>query len=82
MSIFELFPLAGWLAVVTSIVLFVSLRAYGELQGARHVVAVIAWLVAAGYLQFFGPTAIVAAVGLVMQTLLAVYLIAVWRWTS
>jgi hypothetical protein len=33
-----------------------------------------AWLLIAGYLQFFGGSAAVSATGLVLQTMLAIYL--------
>jgi hypothetical protein len=63
---------------VTSAVLLVLLAWLGDLRwraGAILVVAFVAFL----YCQFFGQSALVAAIGLGLQTMLAIYLIVRWR---
>ena len=69
----QLFPFALWLAVVSSAVLLIALWVAGELRPS-HAVILSAWLLIAGYLQFSGPSAALSVTGLVLQTLLAVYL--------
>jgi hypothetical protein len=66
------------LAIVTSIATLVLLVAMGDV-GRRGAVMFAAWLLAAGYAQFFGPSMAVSVVGLGFQTLLAIYLIVRWR---
>lgn len=77
----QLFPFARWLAIVTSLVMVTLLATTGELGWRRGALAAL-WLLAAGYCQFFGPSAAIAAVGLALQTLLAIYLILRWRLTA
>ena len=73
-----LFPFIAYVAVVTSAALLGMLYAYGEL-GPAHRAVLPVWLLLAGYCQFFGGSAAVATLGLVLQTCLAVYLLLVWK---
>jgi hypothetical protein len=66
------------LAILTSIVTLVLLVAMGDV-GRRGAAVCAAWLLAAGYAQFFGPSLAVSVVGLGVQTLLAIYLIVRWH---
>ena len=75
------FPFVVWLAAGTSVALTVMLWAAGDLRPRGMVVAIV-WLLVAGYLQFFSGSAVTAAVGLVLQTLLAISLIVRWRFTE
>lgn len=69
------------LAILTSIVMLGMLIAIGDV-GRRGALLLPAWLLAAGYAQFFGPSASVSVLGLGGQTLLAVYLTVRWRLTA
>ncbi len=73
-----LFPFIAYVAVVTSAALLGMLYAYGELGPAQRVVLPV-WLLLAGYCQFFGSSAAVATLGLVLQTCLAIYLLLCWK---
>jgi hypothetical protein len=77
----QLVPFLTWLAPVTSAVLLLLLASQGDL-GRRGTMAVGAWLLIAGWCQFFAASALIAAIGLALQTLLAVYLIVRWRLTA
>jgi hypothetical protein len=77
----QLFPFAGWLAVVTSLAALTVLSALGDVQRRSGIILFVWWLVAA-YCQFFGSSAIVAAIGLALQTVLAIYLVLRWRFTA
>jgi hypothetical protein len=79
--VLQIFPFLGWLAATTSVILLAALRALGELQGLRFALPAGCFLVA-GYLQFFGSSAIETAGGLILQTILAVYLLLRWRMTG
>ena len=74
----QLFPFSAWIALVTSTSLLVILWSCGDI-GARQGVALSVWLVVAGYLQFFGESMTTVAVGLALQTVLALYLILYWK---
>ena len=76
-----LFPFLGYLAILTSIVMLALLAAIGEVS-LRSGVVLTVWLLTAGYAQFFGASMMVGAVGLVLQTLLALYLTVRWRLTG
>ena len=69
----QIFPFALWLAVLTSAVLLVVLWTLGEL-GHRTAGVLLGWFLLAVYCQFFRAGGLAAA-GLVLQTVLAVYLI-------
>ena len=73
-----LFPFALWLSVVTSIVMLCVLWMSGELEG-RGGLVLLAWLVLAAYGQFFGASSAGATGGLVLQTVLAIYLLVRWK---
>lgn len=77
----QLLPWVVWLATITSIGLLVVLFRLGEL-GPRALVLLGAWWLAAAYQQFFGRSALATAAGLVLQTVLAVYLIMRWRFSG
>jgi hypothetical protein len=76
-----LLPFLALLAVLTSIVMIVLFFLNGDL-GIRTGVVVVAWCAAAGWAQFFSTSAMVAAAGLAVQTLLAIYLLVRWRLTA
>ena len=75
---FEIFPWLPWLAAITSVTLLVMLWAAGEL-GARARAILLSWWLLAAYCQFFGTSGGMWALGLALQTVLAVYLIIRWR---
>jgi hypothetical protein len=77
----EFFPVVGWVATAASVVAIVMLSAAGELR-PRGLMAAVIWLLAAGYCQFFGGSAAMSAIGLTLQTLLAVGLMMRWRFTA
>jgi hypothetical protein len=70
----QFFPLALWLAMATSVASLVALWSFGEI-GATHAAILVAWCAVAGYCQFFSASASSAAVGLALQTCLAIYLL-------
>jgi hypothetical protein len=76
--VLQLFPFAGYLAAVTSAVTLAMLAAAGEMRVRSGAVAVIVFLIA-GYCQFFAGAPLISAMGLALQTLLAVALIVRWR---
>jgi hypothetical protein len=73
-----LFPFLDLLAVLTSVVMIVVLLASGDLR-PRSGGIVAVWFVTAVWVQFAAASAIVAAGGLGLQTLLAIYLVVKWR---
>ncbi|MBP1636857.1 MAG: hypothetical protein H6Q10_3431 [Acidobacteria bacterium] len=73
-----LFPFLGWAAVITSASLIAMLRANGDLE-PRELALLMAWLLLAAYLQFFGSSLAPSTAGLVLQTVLAVYLLIRWK---
>jgi hypothetical protein len=77
-AVLQIFPFALWLAVVTSAVLLGVLWAAGEL-GVGHIFALCGWFLIAGYCQFFAGSNVIATVGLVLQTFLAIYLLLRWK---
>ena len=76
--VIQIFPFALWLAVLASAVLLFALWTFGEL-GPRGGVVLLGWFLLAGYCQFFLASAAAAAVGLILQTSLALYLILRWK---
>jgi hypothetical protein len=72
------FPVLGWLAAGTAVVMLVMLQALGALP-LRQRATLVACLLLAGYCQFFAESPLVAAGGLALQTMLAIYLIVRWR---
>jgi hypothetical protein len=76
--VLPIFPFIAWLAPLTSGGLLIGLWFLGDLR--RPVLAVaLGWFLLAGYCQFFWGSAVVAAIGVLAQTLLAVYLLIRWR---
>jgi hypothetical protein len=74
----DILPCLVWLAALTSVVLLVLLWRLGEL-GGRSLVVLGGWFLAAAYCQFSSGSATWGAVGLFLQTLLAVYLLVLWK---
>ena len=74
----QIFPFLAWIAPGTSAVLLVFLWSLGEL-GPRALAVLVGWFLLAGYCQFFSGSAVAAAAGLALQTILAVYLLFRWR---
>lgn len=71
-------PFLTWLAAITSAVLLVFLWDLGVLRRLSLVITVGVFLVA-GYCQFVSGSPMVAALGVALQTILAVYLMARWK---
>ena len=74
----QLFPFSAWIAIVTSTSLLAILWGFGDMD-ARQGVVLGVWLLVAGYLQFFGESMTTVAVGLALQTMLALYLFLYWK---
>ena len=74
----QIFPLLGWLAPLTSAALLIGLWILGDSRRPGLAV-LLGWLLLAAYCQFFTRSAVVAAVGLLCQTILAIYLLLRWR---
>ena len=77
----QIFPFLAWLAAIISAVLLAALWKLGELRPVTLGVLFV-WFLVAAYCQFLGASAMVAAVGVAAQTLLAIYLIARWKLAS
>ncbi len=77
----QIFPFVVYLAAITSAILLAVLWSLGELSRLT-MGFLLTWFVAAAYCQFLAGSQIVAASGLLFQTILAVYLIARWRLSS
>ena len=69
----QFIPFISWLAAITSVVTLGLLWTSGEL-GLRTGAVVGIWFLVALYLQAFGATMLVSAIGLSLQTILAAYL--------
>lgn len=69
----QFIPFISWLAAITSVVTMGILWASGEF-GPRVGAALCIWFLVALYLQMFGASMLVAAIGFALQTILAVYL--------
>ena len=74
----QIFPFLVFLAPLTAAVLLVVLWSLGELAG-RSLGVLLVWFLLAAYCEFLAGSAIVRAVGLLCQTMLAIYLILRWR---
>lgn len=72
------FPFLGWLAAATSAVMLAMLHLSGGLTPGRGAAFTVCLLLAL-YCQFFVASPMIAAGGLTLQTLLAIYLIMRWR---
>ena len=66
----SIFPFILWLAAITSAVLLFLLWNLGEL-GPRSLGVLLGWFLVAGFCQFFAGSAVLAAAGLALQTMLA-----------
>ena len=74
----DVLPFLLWLAAITSLVLLVVLWSGGELGGPARVL-LGGWFLGAAWCQFFSGSMTWAAIGLALQTLLAVYLLVRWK---
>jgi hypothetical protein len=74
----QVFPFLGWLAAITSGVLIVVLWTAGAI-GRRAGAVLVVWFLVAGFYQFSGASVFSATAGLVLQTVLALYLILHWK---
>jgi predicted branched-subunit amino acid permease len=72
--VLQTLPFLSWLAAILSAVLLVVLWNFGESR-KRILVVLTGWFAVAVYCQFLGGSPIVGAVGLLMQTILAIYLV-------
>ena len=77
----QILPFLTWAAALTSVVLLVVLWMMEELSPRARAV-VVAWLLIAAWLQFLSGTMLWSAVGLGLQTILAVYLLFRWKWAG
>lgn len=68
-------------AVTASAVLLVALRWTGDLEG-RSFSVLLGWFGAAAGLQFIVRSPALALAGLLLQTVLAVYLMLKWRFSA
>jgi hypothetical protein len=73
-----LFPVLAWVAAITAGTALMMLWLTGELD-TRAAVTLLGWLVVAAACQFFASQAWLGFAGLVMQTVLAVYLVVRWK---
>lgn len=74
----QIFPFLAWLAAITSGVLIVRLWISGEL-GRLAGSVLVGWFLVAAFCQFRGASALSTTAGLVLQTILAIYLILRWK---
>ncbi len=74
----QAFPFLPWIAITVSGVLLGTLWREGEL-GGRQTAILAAWFVVSAWCQFLGPSAVVSATGLALQTVLAIDLIVRWK---
>lgn len=72
--VLEILPFMAWAAAITSASLLVMLGVLGELRRGSLAI-LIGWFVLAVYCQFFGGSVVAGAVGLALQTILAVGLV-------
>jgi len=77
-AVLEILPFLTWIAALTSAALLVVSGMFGDLR-RTSLAALVGWSLAAGYAQFFGGSPVVRAVGLALQTLLAVGLLLRYR---
>jgi hypothetical protein len=69
-----LFPFLAWIAALASVVLLILLWMFGEV-GRRSLLPLPGGFVVAAYAQFGANSVLVNRVGLVLQTILAIYLV-------
>ena len=74
----QILPFLAWLAAITSAVLLIVLWRLGELR-RLSVGVLLGWFLLAAYCQFLAASAIVGSVGLLFQTILAIYLMLRWK---
>jgi hypothetical protein len=70
----DVLPFLAWLAAITSGVVLAVLWSGGELR-PRSRLLLSPWFLLAAYLQFLGRSPVQSAMGLLLQTMLAVVLI-------
>jgi hypothetical protein len=76
--VLQIFPFLTWLAAITSGVLLAALWNLGELR-RYSLAALLGWFLLAGYCQFLAGSPVVAALGLLLQTILAICLSLRWK---
>lgn len=74
----DVFPLLLYLAAAVSAVLLIVLWRLGELR-RRSGAVLLVWFALAGYAQFFAGSMRWGAIGLGLQTMLAIYLLLRWK---
>lgn len=74
----QIVPFLAWLAAVTSAALLALSWSLGEFR-RRTLAVLVGWFLVAGYCQFLSGSAIMNAVGLSLQTILAAYLLVRFR---
>jgi hypothetical protein len=73
-------PFLAWLAAILSLVYLFVLWRFGDLR--RSVLLILsAWFLVAAYLQFLSSTLMSVAIGVALQTLLAIFLMVRFRQT-
>ena len=75
------FPWLAWIAALTSATLLIVMWTLGELA-PRALAALGGCFLLAAYCQLFSASALVGAFGLLLQTLLAIFLILRWKWRA
>ena len=77
----DVFPFIAWIAPAASLVLLAVMWRFGEMRRVALLLAIV-WFLVAAYLQFLGASPMAVAIGLALQTMLAVYLMVRFRTTS
>lgn len=72
------FPFLTWIAPISSAILLALLWMEGEVRRRTGLLVLLVFVVAV-YCQFFASSAVVSAVGLCVQTVLAVGLLLRWK---
>ncbi len=75
---FAVFPFLPYLAAVVAVVLLVVRWTSPDASPIARAVLLV-WFLVAAYCQFFATSDVVGAVGLALQTALAIYLLIWWR---
>jgi hypothetical protein len=78
LAVLYILPFLTWLAAIASAALLIVLWQFGELRG-NGLALLLGWYLAAGYCQFFSKSPVVEAVGIALQTFLAISLILRFR---
>jgi len=76
--VLEILPFLAGVAAFTSVVLLIVIGKFGDLKRGTLTIFLV-WFLVAGYCQFFGGSPVAGAVGLALQTLLAIGLLTYWK---